>query len=66
MSARYPTYPPVPLGGQSLANAAGAIFLGKRNGAEAIKGECFVNSFVKTKHVLDGIHEGRVAALIAI
>jgi hypothetical protein len=25
-----------------------------------------LNSFVETKHVLDGIHEGRFAVLIAI
>jgi hypothetical protein len=60
------TRPPLPRGGQSVANAARLTLLGKRNGAEAIKGECFVNSFVKTKHVLDGIHEGRFAVLIAI
>ena len=53
------------LSGSSLA-AAGPTLLGKRNGAEAIKGECFVNSFVKTKHVLDRIHGGRFAVLIAI
>jgi hypothetical protein len=60
------TRPPLPRGGQSVANAARPTLLGKRNGAEAIKGECFVSSFVKTKHVLDGIHEGRFAVLIAI
>ena len=33
---------------------------------KAISFPCFVNSFVKAKHALDGIHDGRFAVLEAI
>ena len=52
------------LSGSSLALRGHPSWQAER--AETIKGAYFVNSFVKTKHVLDGIHEGRFAVLIAI